>query len=859
MNSPKFPSPPRLAVWLVKRLDRYRINHAIIDDMQEVFTRICRERSFIFAYLWYWGQCLDAVIKDTLFNLKWRFIMFKNYIKIAMRKIKHHKGQSFINIAGLATGMASCIIIGLWVLDELNYDRFHENASSICRVESNQNFMGRTLHIYTSPHPLGPALKAEIPEIEDSTRAQPQGVQLLRYMDKVFEEYAVWSVDPSFLKMFTFPMIQGDPENALSGTSSLVMTERLATKFFGDGNPIGKVINVAQTTDFTVTGVLEDIPRNSSLQFDVLIPYKYLDSIGRTNDDFTNNQTYTWVQLHSGVTTKEVSAKISGFIRTKAPRSLMVLELLPLTKVHLYTYRGYEKNLAVQSVYFFSIIAIFVLIIACINFMNLSTARSANRAREVGLRKVVGAFRSQLIRQFYVESLCFAFLALGLAVATVSVVLPAFGSLAGKEMSWNATGAGILVLGLAGIALLTSLVSGSYPAFFLASFQPVNTLKGKLKSGTGNAVFRRTLVVVQFVLSTALIIGTLVVSKQMSFIKNRNLGWDKEQVIAIPMRSYSRPSLETLKAQLANTPGILNVAVATQKPSFTSWSSSGFDWEGKDPSLEVNVTYMGADDGYVGTMGMTIAQGRNFSKEFPTDKTEGFLINEELARLMGHENPIGKSFSFWNQKGKIIGVIKNFHFQPLRNKIEPLVIQWSQLNWTNFLFLRIAPEGIAETIGTVQGTWEKILSDIPFSYQFLDEDFASMYRSEERTGTLLKIFTAMAIMVACLGLFGLASFAAEQRTKEIGIRKVLGASAQGIVAFMCREFLILIGLANLIAWPVAYFAMSRWLHNFAYRIEISVWTFGLSASLALTIALLTISYQSIKAATANPVDSLRYE
>ncbi|MBN1222005.1 MAG: ABC transporter permease [Candidatus Aminicenantes bacterium] len=785
--------------------------------------------------------------------------MWSHHLKIILRNIIRHKGYAFLNIFGLAAGMTCCILIGLWVLDELHYDRFHKNASSICRVESNQNFNGRTLHIYWTPHPLGPALKAEIPEIEDSTRVQNLNAQLIRYEEKVFEEYAVWAVDPSFLKMFTFSMIQGNPEKALSGTSSLVMTERVAAKFFGDENPIGKVINVAQSADFKVTGILKNIPTNSSLRFDVLIPYAYLDSTGRTDDNFTNNQTYTWVQLHSGVTAKAVGAKISGFIATKVPRSLMLLELLPLTKVHLYTYSGYEKILAVQSVYIFSIIAIFVLIIGCINFMNISTARSANRAKEVGLRKVVGAVRSQLIRQFYGESLFFAFIALALAVAAVSVVLPAFSSLAEKEMSWNSTNAGVLVLGLAGIAWLTGLISGSYPALFLASFQPVNTLKGKLKSGTGNTVFRRSLVVVQFVLSAALIIGTGVVSRQMTFIKKRNLGWNKEQVVAIPIRSYSRPLLETLKAELADTPGVLNVAVATQRPSFTSWSSSGFDWEGKDPSLKVDVTYMGADDGYVDTMGMTLAHGRNFSKEFPSDKTESFLINEELADLMGYENPIGKSFSFWDQKGQVVGVIKNFHFQPLRRKIEPLVIQWTSLEWTNFLFLRFAPDSIEDTLGTVRGMWEKTLPDIPFSYQFLDDDFASMYLSEERTGTLLKLFTAMAILVACLGLFGLASFAAEQKTKEIGIRKVLGASARRIVALICREFLILIGLANLIAWPFAYFAGNEWLNNFAYRTQIPAIFFIGALVASLSIGLMTVIYKAIRAASANPVDALKHE
>jgi putative ABC transport system permease protein len=785
--------------------------------------------------------------------------MWVHHIKVTLRNILRHKSYAFLNIFGLAAGMGCCILIGLWVLDELNYDRFHENASSICRVESNQNFNGRILHIYWTPHPLGPALKNEIPEIADSTRAGNLSAQLIRYQDKVFEESSVWAVDPSFLRMFTFPIVKGDPEGALSGTSSMVMTERLATKIFGAANPIGEVVNLAQSADFRVTGVIKDVPGNSSLQFDALVPYKYLDSIGETNNDFTNNQTFTWVRLHAGFSAKEVGAKISGFIRQKAPRSLMGLELLPLTKVHLYTYSGYEKSLAIQSVYLFSMIAVFVLVIGCVNFMNLSTASSTNRAKEVGLRKVVGAFRSQLIRQFYGEALLFAVMALGLAVVAVSVVFPAFSSLAGKEISWNATGAGALVVGLAGIALLVGLISGSYPALFLSSFQPVNTLKGNLKSRRGASSFRRSLVVVQFFLSAVLIIGTGVVSKQMTYIKNKNLGWNKEQVIAIPIRSYSRPYVEILKTQLANAPGILNVAVATQKPSFTSWSSSGFDWEGKDPSLKVDVTYMGADSGYVDTMGMTIVQGRNFSKEFPSDKKESFLINEELARLMGHEDPVGRSFSFWDQKGKIVGVIKDFHFQPLRRKIEPLVIQWATPEWTNFLFLRLAPKGIAETLRTVRETWGKIVQGIPFSYQFLDDDFAIIYRSEEQTETLLNIFTALAVMVACLGLFGLASFAAEQRTREIGIRKVLGASTPGILALLCREFLLLIALANLVAWPVAYLAANNWLKGFAYHTRIHSTLFLGALIISLAVGLVTVFYKAIRAALGNPVDAIRYE
>ncbi|HUU05959.1 MAG TPA: ABC transporter permease [Patescibacteria group bacterium] len=785
--------------------------------------------------------------------------MFKNYLKIAWRNIVRHKGYSFINIFGLAAGLACCILIGLWVLDELSYDRFHKNAASICRVESNQNFNGRILHIYWTPHPLGPALKTEVPEIKDATRAGNLKEQLIRYQKKTFEDFTIWAVDPSFLKMFSFPLQEGDPAHALTGTSSLVMTARMAASVFGSGQAIGRTVNMSQAADFTVSGVMADIPRNSSLQFDALIPYRYLDSIGGTDDNFTNNQTYTWIQLQPGTSAEKATRKISGFIRRKVPRSSMALELLPLPRVHLYTYSGYQKNLDVQSVYLFSIIALFVLLVGCINFMNLATARSAKRAREVGLRKVVGASRWQLIRQFYGESLLFAFGALAFSIAAVSVVLPAFNSLTAKDISWNTPGAGLLVLGLAGMALLTALISGSYPAIFLSSFQPVHTLKGNVKAKGGNANFRRTLVVVQFALSTVLIIGTGIVYKQMKFIKNRNLGWNKDQVIAIPIRSYSQPHLETLKTKLAVTTGVQNVAAASQAPSFTSWSSSGFDWEGKPQSLKVDVTYMGADDGYVGTMGMTLAKGRNFSREFPADKKESFLINEEMARLMGHEDPIGKSFSFWEQKGKIVGVVRDFHFQPLTRKIEPLVIQWAEPEWTNFLFLRINTQRMAETLSAVQGTWKKIMPDFPFSYRFLDEEVASLYKSEQQTGTLLEIFTAMAILVACLGLFGLASFSAERRAKEIGIRKVLGAAVPRIVVLICQESLALVALANLIAWPLAYLAAAGWLNNFVYRLPIDPGIFLFSGSLVLAIALLTVGFQAVRAARANPVDSLRYE
>jgi len=780
-----------------------------------------------------------------------------NYLKVAWRHLIRDKGYSFINIAGLALGMAVFILIFLWIHSELNYDRFHENMDEICRVESNQNFNGRILHIYWTPHPLGPALKEEIPVIQDAARAQNLRTQLIRYGAKTFEENDVWSVDPSFLGMFTFPLVKGDPDTVLSGINSMVITERLAGKIFGAENPIGKVVNMAQTADFTITGILQDIPANSTLQFDVLIPYSYLDSIGQTDDNFSNNQTFTWVRLQPGTSADDAGARIRGFVRQKVPRSRMNLELLPLSKVHLYTYSGYQKNTAIQSVALFSIIGLLVLIIACINFMSLTTARCVNRAREVGIRKVTGARRGQLIRQFCVEPLLYSTIALGFAVAMVSIALPVFSSFTGMDISWRSMDPGFLAAGLAGFTVLTGLISGSYPALFLASFQPVDTLKGRMK--LGKVFFRHALVVIQFSLTIGLIIGTSLVSRQVSYINNKELGWDKEQVVAIPIRSYSRSSLAALKTELGNVTGISNLAVATQKPSFTSWSSSGFDWEGKDPTLKVDVTYLGVDDGYLDTMGMTVVRGRNFSRKFPGDKTGSFLVNEELARLMGDENPVGKSFSFWEQEGKIVGVVKDFHFQPLRRKIEPLVIKWAELEWTHFLFLRILPGRTAETMELVAEIWGKLLPGIPFRYQFTDEDFARIYNSEKQTGALLKVFTALAMLVACLGLFGLASYTAEQKTKEIGIRKVLGARISSLLVMMVGGFSRLVFIASFVAWPLSYLLMKNWLDHFSYRTSINIWIFVYSGLLAMAVAVLTVGYQSFKAARANPVESLRYE
>jgi len=532
---------------------------------------------------------------------------------------------------------------------------------------------------------------------------------------------------------------------------------------------------------------------------------------------------------------------------------------MPYTRIHLHAYFGYEKDPgAIQYVYIFSIIALFVLLIACINFMNLSTARSANRAKEVGLRKVVGALKSDLIRQFYSESVIFALIALVFAVAIVSLLLPAFGALASKELSWNVAGIESILAGLLGITLFTGLVAGSYPALFLSAFQPVRVLRGSLESGAASSWFRKVLVVFQFSLSILLIIGTTVVYKQLNFMKNRGLGWDKEHLVYVFLRADIKKSYEALKTELVKDSRVLGVTGTSELPLYIGSNSSGADWDGKDPDFSMLIGYNAVDFDFIETLRIEMVEGRSFSKEFPSDHSKSFIVNEEVAKIMEKESVVGERFSFGGVEGSIVGVMKDFHYQHIRNKIEPLAIIVSP-EYINYTIIRIPPGSVSESMKYIEHTWNRVIPNYPFEYTFLDETFNRMFRAEERIGTVLKYFAGLAVFIACLGLFGLASFMAEQRTKEIGIRKILGANVSQVTVLLCREFFMLVLLANIIAWPAAYFVMNNWLQNYAYHTGLGLYIFAAAMAAALVVAVISVSFQAIRAAVANPVDSLRYE
>jgi len=853
-------TPLKLGHWLLSRIYGRGDHFTLIGDFGEIYTEIANERGESAASLWYWGQIVKLIPLFLSNSIYWSVQMIKNYLKVALRNIRRHKGFSFINIAGLAIGLACCLLITIWVLDELSYDKFHENATNLYRVEEDQTYSERIFYVYVTPYPLGPALKTEIADIIDATRVVWTGGVLFKYEDNTFFEDNGRAVDPSFLKMFTYPLVKGDKNTALDSPFSAVLSEDLAEKYFGEDDPIGKVITLNNKYEFTVTGVMENIPHNTYLQFDFLVPYEILKRTGQTREeDFGSNSIYTFVQLADGTPAEQVNQQISGFIKTKVPQSRTELRLMPFTKLHLHEFFGYEKSAgAIQYVYIFSVIAFIVLLIACINFMNLSTARSANRAKEVGLRKVVGAVKGHLIRQFYGESVVYAFIALIFAVGIVTLLLPAFSNLASKELSWSVTGIETILLGLLGITLFTGLVAGSYPAMFLSAFQPARVLKGSLFSGSGGSLFRRILVVIQFALSILLIIGTAVVYQQQNYIKNMRLGWDKEHLVYIPLRADTRKSYDALKQELIQSPKVLNITGTSQLPTHIGSNSAGARWEGKDPEFSILIGFNSVDFDFTKTLKIEMAEGRSFNKEYVSDQSQAWIVNEEVAKLMDKDSVIGEGFSFQGIDGTIVGVMKNFHYQTLKNKIEPLAIKVNPDN-LNYMIVRIPPEDVSASLGFIEKTWKRVIPTFPFEYRFMDERFDMMYRTEQRIGTLLKYFAILAVFVACLGLFGLASFMAEKRTKEIGIRKILGASVIQVTRLLCREFFLLVFVANVIAWPAAYFIMRKWLQSYAYRADIGYVVFIGAMLLALFVAILSVGYQAIRAARANPADSLRYE
>ena len=798
--------------------------------------------------------------------------MFKNYLKIAVRNILRNKTYSFINIFGLSIGIACSMLIILWIHDELSYDRFHKNSADLFLVVQKYYNQNGIEHDPTLPYPAAEELKRNYPEIMNVARVHYSKEFLFVHNDKRFIENRILTVDPEFLTMFSFPLIYGDANSALNDPNSVVITKKTAQKYFGNSNPVGKTFRVDNQYDLTITGVLEDIPHNSNLDFSILVP---LSSELIKHEFETNRWQYsdidfnTYVLLRKNQKNNDVSKKIATLLQKHVEGSKDELYLYPLTKLHTNPdIAPFEsRSIDLKYINIFMVIAFLILLIACINFMNLSTARSTIRAHEIGIRKVVGSNRRNLITQFLGESLLLASIAGFLALLIVELMLPFFNRFSGQLLTIEYSNAGIL-LSFGAIILFVGIVAGSYPAFYLSSFQPISVLKGKLLVDYKSSILRKIFVIVQFSLSICFIIGAVIFYDQLTYMKNREVGYDKEHLISVTMvmpwgqslRSYK---YDTFKTELINYPNIIGVTQSFSSPADISTAADDeADWDGKAPNQHVRIHWLTVHFDYCKTLGIKIIEGRPFSRDFKTDVWNdgkvSFIVNEETVKRMGVKSVIGMKLTLFHKTGPIVGVMRNFHYHHMKTEIEPIAL-FIMPYFNKYILINLKPENIKASLGFIKKTWEKFSPDYPFEYSFVSKDYNSLYLHEEKMGKILTGFTAFAILIACLGLWGLASFIMERRTKEIGIRKVLGSSVLEIILMMIKDFAQWILLANLIAWPIAWYVMNRWLQNYAYKTDISWWVFILSGGIALVIAFATVSIQAIRAATANPVKSLRYE
>jgi putative ABC transport system permease protein len=789
--------------------------------------------------------------------------MFKNYLLSAIRSLRKFRLFTFLNVFGLASGMACSILILLWVQDELSYDKFNTDTAHMYRLVSNVSGSDAAV----TPPPVVVAMKQQMPLVKNITRLVPLNATVTVGNQK-FAEKSLEYADPNFLQMFNYPLLQGDKNTVLSRPDGAVVTEAAALKYFGKGNAIGKVLHIDNSTagnNYLVTGVLKNLPHNSHLQFEVLLPIEYYN---RDNGNVWDNfSVYSYIQLDASV--KATPALLAGL--EKQINSIYKLNdksntktsytLQPLRDIHLHSrflgdVAGQGNS---QNVTIFLLIAVFILVIACINFMNLSTALGAQRAKEVGLRKTIGAIRFQLITQFISESLLVALLSLVIGIAIAWLLLPVFNIISFKAITINLLDfkiIGELLL----LAIVVGVISGSYPAFFMSSFKPVAVLKGLKPINGQRSVLRSGLVIIQFSISVILMVSTLVVNSQLKFIRNRDIGFNKQNLLYIqmPQTGDLQSNYSALKASLQQQVGMADYTLVNNLPTNLQNGSSQVTWPGKDPKQQILFPQIVIDDNFIRVFGMQILAGRTFDDNLKTDEGN-YVLNETSVKVMGMTTAtaVGQKISYNGQEGTVIGVVKDFNFKPVQQPIEPLILR--NTNRGAFVVIRTNHVNIKQTIAGLKSVFRSVYRDEPFLYGFVDQDLNRMYESESRTQVLFNTFSVVSIIISCLGLFGLATFTTQRRLKEIGVRKVLGANTAGIVAMLAKDFVKLVAMALLVAFPAAWFLMNKWLDGYVYRIQLSWWMFAIAGMAAIVISIITISYQSIKAALSNPVESLKTE
>lgn len=788
--------------------------------------------------------------------------MWRNYLKTALRSFKRQKVFAFINVAGLSVGLACSILILLWVKDEIEFDKFHDEGDQIYRVQRHAYFTDGRIYTWQSvPKPLNEAL-LDFPEFSNTILYSWQHSFVFSYEDKLFRESGNFA-GKDFFKVFNFPLTIGDSNTALDEIYSVVISEELALKYFGENWKeivLGKSIHIDNRHDFEVTGVFGEIPQNSSLRFDYILPIEEYISRNDWVEHWGNSGLQMYAKLNKGSDLEAVNTKIKDLIRENHEPANADVFLQPFEDMRLYSeYKdGQLVGGRIEYVQIFLWVAFLILVIASINFMNLATARSLRRALEIGIRKAVGANKGQLISQFMGESIFIALFSLVFALIFVHALLPIFNDLTGKAMAIDYANP-LYILSFLSVALFTGVLSGSYPALFLSSFKIVNVLKGTLKHSNSAVFLRKGLVVMQFSLSILLIIGTLTIHKQINYIMSKNLGLDKENLVYLALEGGISEKYEAFKHELAQEPGILQVTTSSQNPLSVGNSTTDPEWDGKDPNSSILFNIINAHYDFLDAMKINLKEGRTFSPEFSTD-TNNVMINQVAAKAMGmdEDKVIGQRLDMWGHKGQIIGLVEDFHISSLYSSIEPAIIRFDPEN-TWMVFVRTEAGKTREALASMESVYKKFNPNYPFEYTFLDEEYAERYENETVMGTLANYFAIMAIFISCLGLFGLASFTAEQRTKEMGIRKVLGASVSQLVMLLSTDFTRLVLVAFAFSAPIAWYFMDGWLSDFSYRINLSWWIFALAGLGATIIAWLTIGYQSFKAASNNPVDSLRRE
>lgn len=861
----------RFGLWLLGRIISRKKNYGLFGDIEEIYSMQAAEKGHRKAGWWLWGQIIRAIIHSFYDSFYWSLVMFHNYGKVTVRNFRRQKAYSIINIAGLAVGMACCILILSYVHTELSYDKYHAHAGRIFRLVVNGNINGREVNIASTNNPPGPAFMKEYPEVENSVRFRRLPRIPVTYEDNTYFETGILWADASVFDVFSFPLIIGDPDTALKNPHSMVITESAAMKYFPNEDPVGKVLRFDNQTDYTITGVIRNVPENSHFTFDMLLSFatRYVvnkDQVERWMGDFDN---HTYLLLRQDADYRELEKKFPAMVEKHMGEVLKTIGwkleylLQPLVSIHLHSNLDGEIAATgdISTIYIFSCTALFILILACINFMNLATARSATRAKEVGVRKVHGALRGRLIHQFLGESIIYSMVSLFIAIGLVEITLPLFRALSGSHIAIGYLQVPWLIPGLIGLALLVGLVAGSYPALYLSRFQPAEVLKGKSGKGLMRSRFRSFLVVFQFSVSLILIIGTIVIFNQLNFMKTKRLGFDPERVITLQVTNDRlQDSLDFIKQEFQSLSGVQRVALSSHTPGWGARHNMCLP-EGFELSDSQIMGIIQVDQDFLSTIGIELATGRDFSKDFPADPAQSVMINETAAKTFGWDDPIGKKIRELDGRKitkTVIGMIKDYHTVSVRRAIEPLLISNSPEGY-EAIVIKLAPGNTEENLEAIRDVWKRVAPGTPFEFNFIGDTFNSQYIAEERLGQIFSYFSMLAIFIACLGLSGMAAYSVAQRTKEIGVRKVMGASLSNVLFLLNKDFIKLFILANLIAWPLAYQFVKHWLQEFAYRVPVGISIFIGAALFILFVGLLTVSFQTLRAAMTNPAESLRHE